>query len=90
MQIHLKNDEEKKAGIIKCNYKTKELFIPRSIIHESKEYDVTRIQKYAFRRSSSFIWSNIKSIQFPSDSKIQIIDEEAFLDSSLECLTIPS
>ena len=58
--------------------------IPRSFNYESKEYIVTSILEGAFSRS------RIKSIDFESDSGLQIIYKGAFAYSFIETIGLPS
>ena len=47
--IYSLNEEEKTASIVKCNTKCKDIIIiPTFINHESEEYIITNILKYAF------------------------------------------
>ncbi|KAK8890751.1 hypothetical protein M9Y10_035536 [Tritrichomonas musculus] len=81
---YLINEEEKTAGIISCKSSEEQLIIPTTIIDNSKEYDITIIFKQAFK------FSKINSIRFAADSKLQEIDEEAFIYSNIESIEIPS
>ena len=85
--IYLINDKEKIASIIDCISGINEITIPRSIIYESKEYIINCILKNAFSKFSN---STITSIQFTNDSELQKIDENAFFNSSIERIIIPS
>ncbi|KAK8871676.1 hypothetical protein M9Y10_007414 [Tritrichomonas musculus] len=49
-----------------------------------KEYNVTRIIENSFKSNK------VNSIQFPDDSKLEVIEKNAFLYSSLEEIVIPS
>lgn len=62
-----------------------ELFIPRSIVHQSQEYVITEINKNSFQYNE-----NIESIDFSEDSELQSIGEYAFSFSSLKSISIPS
>lgn len=59
--------------------------IPRFINFNSQNYLVTCIGKSSFKSNS-----NIESISFSEDSQLLTIDEEAFDESSLNSLFIPS
>ena len=59
--------------------------IPHLIKHETQEYIVVSILTDAFKNSL-----NIKTIQFPSDSELQTIEENAFEYSSIESIFIPA
>lgn len=78
------NEDQKTVSVIGSESSIKRIFIPSSINYESKEYEVTSISKDAFNLST------IKSIEFPTDSKIRTIEDFAFSYSSIESLTIPS
>lgn len=60
-----------------------DLFIPRSINYESKEYIITSIYNRAFKDQL------VKSVTFPSDSEVRTIEEAAFCFSTIEKFTIP-
>lgn len=62
-----------------------EVIIPRSIEYESKEFIVTTIHENAFKNTNK-----IESIEFPQDSKLSIIEEYAFMNSSLKKISIPA
>ena len=62
-----------------------DVLIPRSINYETQEFIITRIFKGAFKDSDQ-----IKLVQFPSDSELQIIEKEAFANSSIEKIIFPS
>lgn len=66
------NLEQKTANVIKSNSNKDNLIIPTSIIYEFIEYNVTSILE------DSFEYSDIKSIQFPPNSKLQTIEKKAF------------
>lgn len=78
------NEEEKTADIVGINEKIIDLIIPKSIKYESKEYFITSIL------NGAFIGSNIKSLNFTPDSRLQTIETDAFCRTSIESLTIPS
>ena len=82
---YLINDKEERAEIVSFyGYIKRSFLIPRSIKCWSHEYIVRSISK----KSLKFSW-NIKSIQFPTDSELQTIEEEAF-SSSIESIFIPA
>ena len=81
--MYLINEEKRSAGVIGCKKNLDNIIIPRSIKQKSKEYNVTIILEDAFK------YSLIKSVQFSSDSKIQIIDKNAFSNSKINSITIP-
>ena len=82
--IYTIKEEENTASVIGSIPKIYEIFIPCSIMHNAKEYIVTSISENAFKLS------NIQSVQFPSDSKLQIIEKQAFYSSSIKSIKIPS
>lgn len=61
------------------------LFIPRSIFHQSQEYVITEINKNSFQYND-----HIESIEFSKDSRLRSIGEYAFAFSSLKSISIPS
>ncbi|KAK8871282.1 hypothetical protein M9Y10_006999 [Tritrichomonas musculus] len=62
-----------------------DIFIPHSIEHQSKKFTIVSIKEKLFQNSTQ-----IKSIQFPTDSELRSIGEKAFYNSSLESICIPS
>lgn len=83
--IYSLNVNEKTASVIGEKKKLKkDIFIPRSIIFEEKEYIITSISEKAFCGRG-----NLRSVQFPPDSEILIIDRSAFDSSSIEEIKIP-
>lgn len=80
---YLINEVEKTADVIGCSQKISEIIIPTSIKYETNEYIVMNILEGAFSDSQ------ITSIRFASDSKIQKICKNA-LPEYIESLTIPS
>ena len=82
--IYSLNEKQKTSSVIGCKSVKDEVIIPSKMQYESNEYIVTSISKYAFKKS------DIKSIKFTPDSKIQTIEEKAFILSSIESIMIPS
>lgn len=82
--IYLINQETKTACIIGSNSGFCDKIIPKSINKESEKYIITSISKNAFENSQ------IKSIRFEADSELQVIEENAFYESSIENISIPS
>lgn len=77
--------KEKTASLIDVEKEDEsEILIPRSVTYESHEYPITSISKDAFN------YMYIKKIDFPDDSQIQKIENNAFTNSTIEILTIPS
>ena len=58
------NDIDQTARVIRFDRDLKELFIPKSIQHKSKEYTVIIISKECFRVS------NLEQIEFSNESKL--------------------
>lgn len=83
-KLHFILNESEKAAYVNGHDSLTNVFIPRSIQHENQEYIVTRILKGAFEDSLK-----VKSIQFPSNSEIQIIESYAFSRTSIKQITIP-
>ena len=81
---YLINEKEMTANVSETNTSKNDIFIPRSIFHDSKEYFVTTILTNAFK------YSQVLSIQFPPNSKIRTIEKDSFNASSIKNLTIPS
>ena len=79
------NEEGKTASVIKNISATGNFYIPRSIMYEEQDYLVTSISENAFKNSKEII-----SIQFSSDSALRIINENAFFDSTIKSISIPS
>ena len=79
------DEQTKTASVVSNNSPNADIFIPRSITHNSQEYLVTCIRSESFRNSIQ-----LKSIRFPPDSELKTIEENAFFNSSIESLTIPS
>lgn len=66
-------DEKKTANICGNQEATGKVYIPKSITHNNQDYIIKRIE------NGSFAHSNIKSIEFPPDSKLQTIEANAFM-----------
>ena len=79
------NDKEKIACVIGCNKSINDIYIPRSIKYESKEFIVTSIFSFAFQD-----YKNLKKIEFSNESKLQIIGCHSFDGTSIESIKIPS
>lgn len=83
--LYILNENKKEALLFRANTTKKEIKIPKSINNGSNEYIVTHILRKSFKNSK-----NIKSIQFSEDSQILSIEKNAFINCSLESITIPS
>ena len=83
--VYLINHKEKIAVIIGSKSKLPEnIIIPGSINHKSEKYYITSILSNAFK------YSEIKFIEFSSDSRLRTIDKYAFYNSTIEGIKIPS
>lgn len=80
------NEKEKTAEVIGYDESSfcHHVLIPCSIDYNSQEFIVTVIKK------DSFLNSMISSIQFPTNSKLKVIESKAFFMSAIESITIPS
>lgn len=77
-------DEKNKASqIISNDNANGTIFIPKLIYFDGIEFIVTNI------KTESFKYSQLKSIQFPSDSEVKVIEKDAFIDSQIESIIIP-
>ncbi|KAK8843557.1 hypothetical protein M9Y10_024614 [Tritrichomonas musculus] len=82
--LYVLDEKEGTAGVFRNQTDRSEVMIPRSIQHESKEFIVKIIYEDSFRNSN-----NIHSIEFSEDSELCVIEEYAFMYSSLKKITIP-
>lgn len=82
--IYVLDEKEKTAGLLSTKNEKENIFVPRSIFYEKEEFLVTSIIKNSFQNSQS-----IKSIQFPVDSELKIIESYSFHGSSLQSISIP-
>lgn len=76
--------EDKTAFIISFKALKKDILIPRSIFYEKEEYLIMKICKESFSNNNE-----IRSIEFSTNSCLQVIEESSFSDSSIEILSIP-
>ena len=84
--IYMLKEEDETADVIGHDDDVKgDILIPRSIIYESKEYIISGLLKDSFNNSRS-----IRSIRFPPDSELQIIESGTFSESDIESISIPS
>ena len=79
------NKKDFTADIINSPDANGYLFIPQFVVHENQNYIITSIGENSFKRNYK-----IKSIQFANDSKVCSIGKEAFFNSSLKKIIIPS
>ncbi|KAK8839009.1 hypothetical protein M9Y10_032473 [Tritrichomonas musculus] len=77
--------EKQEANELKDRSSRSDILIPRSVYYKSHEYMITSVSEKAFAKSSQ-----LKSIQFSSDSELRLIEKDAFMLSSIQSLTIPS
>ena len=75
------NETEKTASLIDNDIQIGDVFIPPSINYEGQEFIITSINEISLRGGYE-----IRSIQFPLDSKVQSIQKDAFINSSVELI----
>lgn len=78
------NFNKKTASIIGNKIDEDDIFIPRSIKYLSSEHLITNILEYSFAEST------IKLVEFAPDSAILTIEKNAFVESKIENIKIPS
>ena len=79
------NKKENAAFVIGNKSDNQCIHIPSFINYENQDYKVTKICKKAFEWSTS-----LKTLEFSSDSNLLTIEEDSFINSSIESITIPS
>lgn len=79
------NPSDLTAKVIRSPAASGIIMIPRSIFHESQEFIVKSIGKKSFKGSFT-----INSIDFPEDSEVKIIEEQAFFCNELTTINLPS
>lgn len=79
------NKNDFTASILSFQFNSDKIFIPRSINYELNEYNITSIDSFALFENKT-----INSIQFSDDSEVRLIKQNAFMNSSLKYLNIPS
>ena len=72
------------ASIIGSPDAKDEIFVPRSIYFDSKEYPIKSIKKDSFQGNMKLTF-----IKFPEDSEISFIEEESFARCSIKSLIMP-
>ena len=82
--FYIINEEEKAASVVKSKSRVSSINIPRFIFVNSDSYTVTSIADEAF------IFSGIKSIHISENSEIRSIGNNAFFESNIEYLELPS
>lgn len=83
--LFILNEDEKTAGVYGRSDSRDSFDVPYSLNYKSQNYIVTSIEEYAFAYDE-----NIKTIQFPENSELKIIDDFSFGISSIEEIKIPS
>lgn len=81
------NENDSTAKVIRpriVNQSIGDIFIPRFIQYNSKNYSVISICEKAFKDNE-----RISVISFPLDSEIRTIEKKAFLNSSITSINIP-
>ena len=79
------NQQDKTAAVAPSRRAKGDIFIPRSILWNNNEYVVKSISEKAFNFNLK-----IKSVIFHSKSELQVICDNAFAESSIEEISIPS
>ena len=83
--IYALNKEEKTSSIIDGRAAKGEIMIPLEIIYENEKYPVTRICANSFNKTTY-----LDSIDFPTDSQLQVIEKGSFKYSRIRYIYIPS
>lgn len=78
------NKNDKTAGVFRNFHAKGDVLIPNSIKHNNQKYIVTTIHEESFHKS------RIKTIIFNKKSQLQVIEKNAFCESSIETISIPS
>lgn len=81
--IYALNEKNKTAYLIGNDKVRGDILIPRSIIYDYQEFTIKIICADSFKASL------IKSIKFPPDSELEIIEKNAFFNSDIEKIKIP-
>ena len=79
------NQQDRTAAVARSKEAKGNIFIPRSIEWDNSEYVVKSISEKAFHFNGE-----IKSVNFHSNSELQVICDNAFAESSIEEISIPS
>lgn len=79
------NSDIMTANIINSPKARNKIFIPYSILYESKEYVIEKINDEVFKKNYS-----LKSMDFPKNSKLSSIGRNSFSLSYIQSLSIPS
>lgn len=78
------DEELHTASILQFLSQKKTVVIPRAIIHNSVEYEITSLEKKAFHQNF-----RIQKVLFAEDSKLLTMNRRAFEDSTIKKLQIP-
>ncbi len=78
------NFDQNTAKIIGNNNAKGDIFIPQKVTHNNINLDVISINERSFKNTKL-----IKSIKFPTDSKVETFEKDSFVDSSIESIEIP-
>lgn len=79
------NNHNFTAKVIKSPKASGNVIIPRSVTYQNQEFLITKIGKESF-----FLNTEIKSISFADDSELHTIEKNAFYDSKIEEIYLPS
>ena len=82
--IYNLDDSKLIAYLIGNDSECRNILVSTYIAHEKSKYIVISISKNSFENSQT-----INTIQFATDSKLQIIDTNAFCNSSIRSIVIP-
>lgn len=78
------DDKELSAGVFRNVSATGDIVIPISVNYNSSDYVVKTIYERSFKDSNS-----IRSISFPEESELTLIEKDSFSNSSIESILIP-
>ena len=78
------NNRDFTAKIVSSPNACDDIFIPRSIFHQTYEYIITEINEVSFKHNNK-----INTIVFSDDSELLIIYKEAFSNCTFKSITIP-
>lgn len=82
--VFLLDIDHQTAKIGECKEAKGDIMIPRSVIHEGKEFIVISLEKYSF-----FNNDYIKSISFPDDSCVRSFGTKSFTLSAIQKIQFP-
>lgn len=83
--LYILNEKKKTAGLLGSLSSMAIIIIPRSVIYEGDEFIINKIIENSFKKSNK-----IDTIEFAEDSELISIGKEAFSQSSLQSISIPS